>query len=59
MGRKKTHEEYVVEVAQLNPNIEVIGTYIDTDTKIQHRCKIDDHIWEAIPHNILKGKDKK
>lgn len=56
MPRKKTQEEYVQEVTEINPNIEVIGIYVDTDTKIQHRCKIDDHIWEAIPHNILRGK---
>lgn len=56
MLKRKTHEEYVREVSEINPNIEVIGTYVDTDTKIQHKCKIDDHIWEAIPHNILRGK---
>lgn len=56
MPKKKTHEEYVEEVAKINPNIEVVGTYIDTDTKIQHKCKIDGHIWEALPHNILRGK---
>lgn len=56
MPRKKTQDEYIREVAEINPNIEVIGIYIDTDTKIQHRCKIDGHIWEALPHNVLRGK---
>lgn len=56
MPRKKTQDEYIREVAEINPNIEVIGVYIDTDTKIQHRCKIDDHIWESLPHNVLRGK---
>lgn len=56
MGKKRTHEEYVRMVAVINQNIEVIGTYIDSDTKIAHRCKIDGHIWPATPNNILHGK---
>ena len=47
--KKKTHEEYVVEVAKANPNIEVIGTYINIKTKILHRCKIDGYEWYATP----------
>ena len=27
MSRKKTHEEYVKELAEKNPNVEVIGIY--------------------------------
>lgn len=56
MSRKKTHEEYVIEVSQVNPNIEVIGLYINNSTKILHRCKIDNNEWMARPSNILKGK---
>ena len=35
MSKKKTHEEYVVEVAKANPNIEVIGTYTNIKTKVK------------------------
>lgn len=56
MSKRKTHEEYVVEVAKMHPNIEVIGTYIDAKTHILHRCKIDDCEWYAKPNNILNGK---
>lgn len=56
MGKKKTHEEYVKEVAIINPNIEVIGKYINSQIKIAHKCKIDGFIWDAIPNNILRGK---
>lgn len=55
MLRKKTHEEYVAEVATINVNIEVIDQYINSDTKIKHRCKIDQHEWYARPSTILKG----
>lgn len=55
MGKNKTHEEYVKEVEIKNPNVEVVGTYIDSKTNIDHRCKKHDIIWSAKPGNILNG----
>lgn len=56
MGKnKKTHEEYVEELKVKNPNIEVIGDYIGSRTKIIHRCKIDGFEWGIMPTNALKG----
>lgn len=55
-GIKKTHDEFVKELEQTNPNIKVIGTYINATTKIKCECKIDSYIWEAVPNNLLKGK---
>lgn len=55
MSRKKTHEEYVAELAIKNPNVEVVGKYIDSNTKITHRCKIHDIEWNISPTNILNG----
>lgn len=55
MGRRKTHEEYVAQVAEINPNIEVIGQYVNANVKILHRCKIDDQEWMATPDHILHG----
>lgn len=54
-SKQKTHEEYVFEVAKINPNIEVIGEYVNWETKILHRCKIDGCEWYARPNNILNG----
>jgi hypothetical protein len=56
MPEKKTHEEYIVEVNKINPNIEVVDKYVNANTKILHRCKIDDYVWYAVPNNILNGK---
>lgn len=53
--RKRKHIEYVEEVAQLNPNIEVIGTYVNRHTKILHKCKIDGYEWNPDPGRILSG----
>lgn len=55
MSKKKTHEEYVRQVYEINPNIEVVETYVDCKTKIKHKCKLDGYEWFAFPSNILKG----
>lgn len=52
---KRTHEQYVSEVMLINPNIEVVGEYINSRTKILHKCKIDGHEWYAIPNSIIQG----
>ena len=36
---KKTHEQYVAEVAKINPDIEVVGEYINANTKTAHKHK--------------------
>ena len=56
MGRKKTHEEYLQQVFDINENIEVVGKYVNNATNILHRCKIDGNVWSARPNNILNGK---
>ena len=53
--RKKTHEEYIEEVAKINPNIEVLGKYTNNSTKNLHKCKIHGYEWYAVPRNVLNG----
>ena len=53
--KKKTHEEYVNEVAQINSNIKVLGTYVNAKTKILHECE-KGHQWMTTPSRILEGK---
>ena len=55
-SRKKTHEEYVAELAIKNPNVEVIGRYDGAHTKIMHHCLIHDVYWDVLPGNVLAGK---
>lgn len=52
---KKQHDEYVKELSIVNPNIEVIETYIAARIPILHRCKIDGHIWSTSPTSTLHG----
>ncbi len=51
----KSHKQYVHECQEKHPNIEVLGIYINANTAILHRCKIDDYMWSARPTNILSG----
>lgn len=51
----KTNDEYTEEVKLKNPNIEVIGKYVDARTKILHKCSKHNVVWNALPSNILKG----
>lgn len=53
MSNKITHEEYVKRVSIINPNIEVLGIYINNSTKILHRCCIDEYEWAVKPAHIL------
>lgn len=53
---RKNTEEYVNEVSIINPNIDVLGDYLNSLTPILHKCKIDGHEWFAEPANILSGR---
>lgn len=54
---KKTHERYVVELREINPNILVIEKYNGTHTKILHRCSVCGQEWNASPGNLLRGNN--
>ena len=54
--KKKTHDEYVVELAMKNPTIEVVSKYVDAKTKITHHCLLHDIYWDVLPGNALAGK---
>lgn len=51
----KTHEQFMEELQQINPNIEILGTYKNALNKIKCRCKVCEHEWEAQPRNLLNG----
>ncbi len=49
----KTIDEFKKQLYSINPNIEVIGEYINTHTSIKCRCKVDNHVWYGFPANLL------
>jgi len=55
MPNKRTHKEFIRILSNKNNNIEVLDKYIDAHTKINVKCKIDNHIWSASPNNLIRG----
>lgn len=55
VGRHKTTEEFQAELMIINENIDVIGKYTNSQTKIKCKCKICGHIWKATSNNLLHG----
>lgn len=51
----KSHDEYIEDVAKINPDIEVLGRYKNADVPILHKCKRDGHEWLVAPHSIMAG----
>ena len=52
---RKTTLRFYEEVASANPNIEVLGEYINTSTKVEARCKTCGYSWLANPSTLLHG----
>ena len=58
MGRKKTDEEFKKEYYEKFPDssVEIIGDYINTQTKIDCTCKKCGHNWTPTPKKLLIGQ---
>lgn len=54
--RTKSHEQFEKELYEINPNVEILSSYVNNRTKINVKCKICNHIWSATP-NSLVGKN--
>ena len=54
--KRKTHEEFIKQMQIINPNIEILGKYVDAKTKILCRCKVDGYEWEVAPTHLLNGR---
>ena len=52
---RPTHEEFIDRLQQINPNIEVLGTYTNSKTKIKCKCEICGYEWEVMPNSLLSG----
>lgn len=53
---KITPKEFIDRINKHFSHIEVIGEYIDSQTKIMFKCKKCGKDWMAKPNNILNGK---
>ncbi|HGE5526210.1 TPA: GIY-YIG nuclease family protein [Escherichia coli] len=53
--RKLTHEEQVAAIAEVNPDVEVLGEITRDNKKVLCRCKVCDCKWMGMPRNIKRG----
>ncbi len=51
--RRKSIDEFKKEMSFVNPNINIIGEYKNTHSKIKCKCKICGFIWDGYPANLL------
>ena len=55
-ARRKTQEQFENEVAEVLPDVEVLGKYRAINCKIEFRCKKCGYEWMASPSEILIGR---
>lgn len=55
LNSRKSADQFVKELAQINPNIELLTDYVKSSSKIKCRCKKDGFEWESTPNNLLRG----
>ncbi len=56
MTRRRTHEEFLLEVKNTHPNIMILGVYKNARTKIKCKCSVCGNEWDITPYDLLKGK---
>ena len=56
MSRKRTNEEFLLEISKLNPTYKVLSEYINCDTNVTCHCNIHNVNFNSTPYNLLKGK---
>lgn len=54
-NQRKTNDDFVNEVKAINDNVEIVGKYINSKTKIKSNCKICGHTWYPSPDSLLRG----
>ena len=55
MAKRKSHEEFVNQLNIKNPNIEVLGKYVNVSTKIMVKCMLCGNEWTVTPGSLLNG----
>lgn len=53
---KKSHADYIAQLHEVNPDIEVIGQYEKTHSKIAVRCKTCGYEWNPEAGSLLAGQ---
>lgn len=54
-AHRKTHDEFVAQMAELNPTVEILGNYVGDNEKLGVRCKVCGNEWKATPGGLIAG----
>lgn len=54
-NKRRTTEEFINEMKVVNPNIKILGEYINNRTPIQYQCECGDVYFKA-PESLLNGQ---
>lgn len=53
---KKTNEQFIRELASINPDIELLTEYKSARRHVHLKCKVDGFEWRATPSHLLSGR---
>lgn len=53
---KRTHKQFVDSLKDLNPDIDVIGTYTKSSERVFVRCKKCGHEWSPVAAELSRGR---
>lgn len=51
----KSHLDYIKEVAEIQPNLRIIGKYTGANNKIETQCKLCGNIWFPSANSIIRN----
>lgn len=54
-SRKRNEEYFISQLFAINPNVNVVGIYKNSRTKIECLCLIHNKTFKMAPHNLLNG----
>ena len=55
-AHRKSHEQFLIEVQQRNPNVEVLGRYIKASERIQVKCRVCGNEWKPVANSLVCKK---
>lgn len=54
-SRRRSHEDFVRELSEVNPDVECLDTFTIVDRRMRFRCRKCGHVWETTAVHVLQG----
>lgn len=54
-AQRYSHNEFLLNLENVNSNIKVLDEYVNNHTKIRFQCGICGRIWKTVPNSVLSG----